>query len=349
MIALAFPTPRERTIAIEPMGVQRKSLAKCSTVSVFSLPAWIVPLSPHTERGALVSSCNNVAIYRCLQILLCLMKRLKIASVPRFQALGADFMQLSGDKTEDFGLSNGFLAFPPIFLPSFLLPGPFSGELAALGSSYPTMAPSHILIIYMFTVLGINAACYFPNRTEHDGGDKFPCDSTNGVESMCCNLRNTTKAGSCRSDGLCMPSDNSQLWRGPCTDRTWKDLACLPLCIEGEGEILQKIDFQLVLILTYVSVTDYRGLQLADHDWPITICADGSLCCGYPRTKDSLACCASRQGYAIEQGRVIKARDAKSSTSTAAEGQSSTPTAKSPSSSSGSTNGVSSTSTATER
>lgn len=98
------------------------------------------------------------------------------------------------------------------------------------------MGPSQVFLVCMFAIRGANAACYFPNGTEHDGGGQAPCDSTRGIASMCCNLENTTTAGHCRTDGLCIPYNNAQLFRGPCTDPTWKDPACLPLCIDGTGK-----------------------------------------------------------------------------------------------------------------
>ncbi|KAG7005759.1 hypothetical protein G7Y79_00018g045660 [Physcia stellaris] len=129
-----------------------------------------------------------------------------------------------------------------------------------------------------------SAACYFPNGTAKDNGTDRPCNASPGVQSMCCNLRN------CRSDGLCIPYDNGHLWRGPCTDPTWKDPACLQLCVEGLSP---------------------DGSRWADLDAQVTTCADGTLCCGNYTT--ALPCCANGKGYVIQQGRVIKAQDATTS------------------------------------
>ena len=98
------------------------------------------------------------------------------------------------------------------------------------------MDPTLVFLVIMFAIRGANTACYYPNGTEKTDGDQAPCNGTDGIASMCCNLVNTTTAGHCTADGLCIPYSNDQLWRGPCTDRTWKDPACLPLCIDGIGK-----------------------------------------------------------------------------------------------------------------
>ena len=103
-------------------------------------------------------------------------------------------------------------------------------------ASCPQMDPTLIFLMIIFAIREANAACYYPNGTEQVSGDQAPCDSTDRTASMCCNLVNTTTAGHCTADGLCIPYKNDQLFRGPCTDRTWKDPACLPLCVDGISE-----------------------------------------------------------------------------------------------------------------
>ena len=70
--------------------------------------------------------------------------------------------------------------------------------------------------------------------------------------------------------------------------------------------------------IAYVVHPDFDGLRWADSaDVQLTTCADGTLCCGNYST--ALPCCKSGKGYLIQQGKVIKAEDAMtSSTSTAA-------------------------------
>ena len=103
-------------------------------------------------------------------------------------------------------------------------------------ASYLQMHPPLVFLMIMFAIRGANAACYYPDGTEQINGNPAPCDGTNGTASMCCDLVNTTRASPCTADGLCIPYDNIELWRGPCTDRSWKDPACLRLCIDGIGK-----------------------------------------------------------------------------------------------------------------
>lgn len=79
--------------------------------------------------------------------------------------------------------------------------------------------------------------CYFPNGTAARTGSQTPCNKTTGAESMCCHSENIDLPDRCRADGLCIPSDNEFLWRNGCTDPTWKDPACLNICVDGLGEV----------------------------------------------------------------------------------------------------------------
>lgn len=86
--------------------------------------------------------------------------------------------------------------------------------------------------------------------------------------------------------------------------------------------VLEKVG---ICRITYVLHLGPYGLNWADLDAPVTTCADGTLCCG-DYTASAL-CCATGKGYLIQQGKVINAQDATtSSTSTASRTQSSSPT-----------------------
>ena len=127
----------------------------------------------------------------------------------------------------------------PIF--SHRLHSAISQHRSLLISSYPAlfifiMNLLHFLIVCSYTILPTRATCHFPNGTAKASRAERPCNDSPGVQSMCCNLR------SCRGDGLCIPYDNGHLWRGSCTDPTWKDDACLQLCVEG----LSKYNFSLL-------------------------------------------------------------------------------------------------------
>jgi hypothetical protein len=100
------------------------------------------------------------------------------------------------------------------------------------------MRRSVFLALCMYFILGIDATCYFPNGTAQSSGDQYPCNTASGVESMCCNIGNTSTPGRCNQDGLCIPYNNGHLWRGTCTDPTWKDPACLHVCTVGQGKKL---------------------------------------------------------------------------------------------------------------
>ncbi|KAL8887420.1 MAG: hypothetical protein Q9215_004998 [Flavoplaca cf. flavocitrina] len=128
------------------------------------------------------------------------------------------------------------------------------------------------------------ASCYFPNGTSADILDGLPlmqpCNETPGVQSMCCMTQTTEGFESCNADNLCVNDENTVLARGTCTDPTWRDPACLNLCMSGN-----KPD----------------GLMYEDTTTALTVCADGSLCCGGENT----TCCNRRQGVFVQNGRLV--------------------------------------------
>lgn len=72
------------------------------------------------------------------------------------------------------------------------------------------------------------AQCFFPGGGPADEGYGI-CNSTaGGVHSVCCDLRNSV----CTTTGLCAGSAG-YYYRGGCTDRTFKDLACPQDCVNG--------------------------------------------------------------------------------------------------------------------
>ena len=52
---------------------------------------------------------------------------------------------------------------------------------------------------------------------------------------MCCMMENTQTPETCTTESLCKNYENTVLARGTCTDPTWKDPACLDLCLSGES------------------------------------------------------------------------------------------------------------------
>ena len=96
-----------------------------------------------------------------------------------------------------------------------------------------------VFVVCAYLLLGIEAIdCYYPSGQVYTGGDSGPCNNTSGVQSMCCRLRNTTTPDYCNKDALCIPYTNDFPWRGTCTDPTWKDPACIHLCMDGQGKRL---------------------------------------------------------------------------------------------------------------
>ncbi|KAF2493073.1 hypothetical protein BU16DRAFT_97392 [Lophium mytilinum] len=73
-----------------------------------------------------------------------------------------------------------------------------------------------------------SSVCFFPNSNT-DGGDInpifVPCDPAASV-SACCAV-----GESCTGSGLCYSSSGG-IYRGACTDKTWKDASCPHLCNE---------------------------------------------------------------------------------------------------------------------
>ena len=63
---------------------------------------------------------------------------------------------------------------------------------------------------------------------------------------MCCATNTSTipleNIDTCNSDGLCIPDDNNGVWRKLCTDPTWKDPACVKLCITGDGMDISQLE-----------------------------------------------------------------------------------------------------------
>lgn len=101
---------------------------------------------------------------------------------------------------------------------------------------------SHVSIFCAYLCLKTSATCYYPNGTADSTGQQAPCNTSG--HSMCCLLANVTasNADTCRSDGLCVPFDNSVLYRDLCTDPTWKDPACLDLCLTGLGTLSRLLE-----------------------------------------------------------------------------------------------------------
>lgn len=99
----------------------------------------------------------------------------------------------------------------------------------------------HMIWIVLYGSISVHfssvaADCYFPNGLLNELYQ--PCDRSN-EHSMCCGTRELDR---CRNDGLCFDAPNNDIWRGSCTDPTWKSPACIKLCVEGTGKLLIFVD-----------------------------------------------------------------------------------------------------------
>jgi hypothetical protein len=100
----------------------------------------------------------------------------------------------------------------------------------------PTRSLLSLLVVLFLLLSSISAKCYNYDGTPSTSAFKA-CNGT--AISMCCELgvsdnNNGDVCGSGSTYGLCGVT-GQQLSRGSCTDPTWKDPACLKLCIEGTG------------------------------------------------------------------------------------------------------------------
>ncbi|KAF3085637.1 hypothetical protein TWF569_008367 [Orbilia oligospora] len=121
--------------------------------------------------------------------------------------------------------------------------------------------------------------CYFPDGSLRNSTDYQPCNNVRGQHSMCCAIANRgSSADICLSNGLCSGAtadgESRALWREGCTDPTWEDPACLKICLKKGS----KYDW-------------------FSSDAPITLCQDGTVCCGGKVTGGK--CCEAGEGVQL--------------------------------------------------
>ncbi|KAK6356987.1 hypothetical protein TWF718_001320 [Orbilia javanica] len=121
--------------------------------------------------------------------------------------------------------------------------------------------------------------CYFPDGSLRNSTDYQPCNNVRGQHSMCCAIANRgSSADICLSNGLCSGAtadgEGRALWREGCTDPTWEDPACLKICLKKGS----KYDW-------------------FSSDAPITLCQDGTVCCGGKVTGGK--CCDAGEGVQL--------------------------------------------------
>ena len=95
-----------------------------------------------------------------------------------------------------------------------------------------TLTLTNLIIIVRST-----AICYLPDKSIANSGDTVyhPCNATavdNGEGSACCDLRSSIGSSICLTSGFCFGAD-SYVYRGGCTDQTWKSPNCPSQCLGG--------------------------------------------------------------------------------------------------------------------
>ncbi|KAF4120084.1 hypothetical protein GMORB2_3495 [Geosmithia morbida] len=118
-------------------------------------------------------------------------------------------------------------------------------------------------------------SCFAPDgKTLADNETYVPCNKLgiqqDGIESSCCRLDGKAdERDLCAATGLCL--NGGVLFRGYCTDKTWKNPACVDVC------------------------TDPKKHGSSNGSVEITPCTDGKYCCG----SNNLACCGTDEAFEI--------------------------------------------------
>lgn len=116
-------------------------------------------------------------------------------------------------------------------------------------------------------------------------GDVYQACHSDASVSMCCALDtsspflNLNSGIICRDDGLCENAARDHITRTACTDPTWEDPNCIKLCVDG---------------------TKQNGEPEVDNDVQITVCGDGSYCCG--SGGQATSCCNTGNGVFMKNG-----------------------------------------------
>jgi hypothetical protein len=158
----------------------------------------------------------------------------------------------------------------------------------------------------VFLPFTFGSACYFSDGTEDTSAQIAPCPSLYNTK-MCCWLNNVTYPDACTTQGLCLSnSSDVSFWVDACTDINWGD-GCSPL-----GKICGSLPLphplkknKLKLIFSAVANSNENIYH------PLTLCSDGSFCCGGENT----TCCLASQGYYLDQsGKILAAPSAPTKT-----------------------------------
>ena len=142
--------------------------------------------------------------------------------------------------------------------------------------SYHTILNFSCFWIWLIRAWPGDSTCYYPNG---DIAPNYkPCSSTeDGSISVCCELSTSV----CTTKGLCFGSDG-YMYRGGCTDQSWKSESCPSVCANGMDLFIK---FQKVQILEFGDA-DF-GSKVAKHIYSVIVpCNPGinsnEFCCFTP-------------------------------------------------------------------
>ncbi|KAG6986709.1 hypothetical protein G7Y79_00073g098080 [Physcia stellaris] len=179
--------------------------------------------------------------------------------------------------------------------------GAASGALAMFAHFRSSL---NLLLNFYLLVSIASAACYYPNGTDvaaftSQNEAYQPCNVT-AQASMCCRINIADESGRdhCRSDGLCASPKRQYLWRESCSDPTWKSPHCQKLCLDYDG-------------------LDPFGNSVVNNNVALTVCDDGSLCCG-TKTNGSTCCIEGKGVWMVDGKETTVNPNATVSTSTSA-------------------------------
>lgn len=190
--------------------------------------------------------------------------------------------------------------FPDFFCsPSFSLF--FDYNIRLVNDNITVMLPTTAFVSLSLLLRAIHAStCYWPDGQANPNLSYLPCND--GAVSMCCATNRTIPTvNSCRPDGTCLEESTQTVWRESCTDPTWKDPKCLKLCYTG---ICKLVWCMLASYLTDPATDSlFPGgiMHMAAGDARMTVCIDGSYCCGYLNNE----CCSQNLGFWVDNYQVF--------------------------------------------
>ncbi|KAI9679643.1 MAG: hypothetical protein M1829_001605 [Trizodia sp. TS-e1964] len=107
-------------------------------------------------------------------------------------------------------------------------PSQSQAQSQVLTTSAPTTATTMVTLTSTTQAPRQGRACYWPDGSVDT--ESIPCNPDDTVHSMCC--QGGGKAA-CLDNGLCLWLQDRSVDRNSCTDKGWKDGACMKICMAG--------------------------------------------------------------------------------------------------------------------